>query len=85
MEKIHLDDFLTNGILKEAEFRLQIEKKDWDFYKDKKVLIRGCSSIPVPIWSYLIITSKLHNKAKEIYFGEVSSAIKIYSKSEQSS
>ncbi|MAV63955.1 MAG: hypothetical protein CMG00_02065 [Candidatus Marinimicrobia bacterium] len=81
MEKIHLDDFLTNGILKEKEFRHQLNKKDWDCYKNKKVLIKGCSSVPVPIWSYLIITSKLQNIAREIYFGEISSAIKIYSKS----
>ena len=70
MEKIELDDFLTNGILKEKEFRTKVNKIDWDIYKNKKVLIKGCASVPVPIWSYLIITAKLSSRAQKIYFGE---------------
>ena len=78
MEKIELDDFLTGGILKEKDFRIKIKKMDWSIYKDKKVLIKGCSSVPVPIWSYLIITAQLCHIAKQIYFGEPCSAIDIY-------
>ena len=80
MEKIELDDFLTDGILKETDFRIKIQEIDWDIYKDKKVLIKGCTSVPVPIWSYLIITAKLTGTAKSIYFGEPCSAIDIYKK-----
>ena len=64
MEKIELDDFLTDGILKEKNFRIKIQKIDWNIYKDKKVLIKGCTSVPVPIWTYLIITAKLSQNAK---------------------
>ena len=78
MEKIELDDFLINGILKEKDFRNQVENIDWNTYNNKKVLIKGCTSAPVPIWSYLIITAKLTNVAKAIYFGEPCSAINIY-------
>ena len=80
MKKIELDSFLTNGILKEKEFRNKIKHIDWSIYKDKKVLIKGCTSVPVPIWSYLIITAKLSNIAKQIYFGEPCSAVDIYKK-----
>ena len=80
MEKIELDDFLTDGILKEKDFRAKIKKINWDAYKDKKVLIKGCTSVPVPIWSYLIITAKLTETAKHIYFGEPCSAVDIYKK-----
>ena len=78
MEKIELDDFLTDGILKEKDFRLKIDNLDWSIYKDKKVLIKGCTSVPVPIWSYLIITARLTGIAKNIYFGEPCSAVAIY-------
>tara|TARA_Y100001970_G_C14069454_1_gene768559 strand:- start:641 stop:889 length:249 start_codon:yes stop_codon:yes gene_type:complete len=78
MEKIELDHFLTEGILKEKDFRLKVAELDWDIYKNKKVLIKGCTSVPVPIWSYLIITAKLTGIAKDIYFGEPCSAISIY-------
>ncbi len=81
MKKIELDDFLTDGILKEKNFRIKIQKIDWNIYKDKKVLIKGCTSVPVPIWTYLIITAKLSQNAKEIFFGEPCSAIDIYKKS----
>ena len=78
MEKIELDDFLTDGILKEQDFRLKIDELDWSIYKNKKVLIKGCTSVPVPIWSYLIVTARLTGIAKHIYFGEPCSLISIY-------
>tara|TARA_B100000941_G_C28107807_1_gene351711 strand:- start:235 stop:471 length:237 start_codon:yes stop_codon:yes gene_type:complete len=77
MKKIELDDFLTNGMLREQDFRKKISEINWDSFCDKKVLIKGCTSVPVPIWSYLIITAKLSGKAKKIYFGEPCSAIEI--------
>ena len=78
MEKIELDDFLTDGILKEKDFRHKIDKINWTIYKDKKFLIKGCTSAPVPIWSYLIITAKLSHNAKQILFGEPCSAVNIF-------
>ena len=80
MEKIELDDFLTDGILKEKSFRVKVKEVNWNIYKDKKVLIKGCTSVPVPIWSYLIITAKLTKIAQAVYFGEPCSAIEIYKK-----
>ena len=77
MKKIELDDFLTNGILREQDFRKKISEINWDLFSNEKVLIKGCTSVPVPIWSYLIITAKLSGKAKKIYFGEPCSAIEI--------
>ena len=68
MEKIELDDFLVNGVLKEKDFRTKVEDINWDKYLDQKVLIKGCTSAPVPIWSYLIITAKLTDVAKIVYY-----------------
>ena len=80
METIHLDDFLTDGILKEDEFRKKIVEIDWEIYDNKKVLIKGCTQSPVPIWSYLIISTQLSQHAKTIFFGEPCSLVQIYSK-----
>ena len=57
METIYLDDFLTDGLIKETEFRLKIDQIDWSIYKSKRVMIKGCTSVPVPTWSYLIIAT----------------------------
>ena len=79
METIHLDDFLIDGILREDAFRNKVSKIDWKIYLNKKVLIKGCTTSPVPIWSYLIITAELSKYAKTIFFGEPCSLVKIYS------
>jgi len=78
METIYLDDFLHNQIIKEDEFRKKIEDNNWEKYINKKVLIKGCAKSPIPTWAYLIISTKLTKYAKNIYFGEACSAIKIY-------
>ncbi len=80
MDTIYLDDFLTDGIIKEKEFRSMIKKVDWSKYKNKKVLLKGCTSVPVPTWTYLIIASRLAQNCKQIYYGEPCSAVKIFDK-----
>ena len=80
METIYLDDFLENGIIKEDEFRKTINTINWEQYKNKVVMIKGCTSAPVPTWTYLIITAQLANYANQILYGESCSAVKIYKK-----
>tara|TARA_B100000809_G_scaffold68486_1_gene65658 strand:+ start:14690 stop:14935 length:246 start_codon:yes stop_codon:yes gene_type:complete len=80
MKTIRLDNFLSDGMIKEKEFRAQIKTIDWESFRNKKVMIKGCASVPVPTWAYLIIASHLSNYAKKIYFGEPCAAIQIYSK-----
>ena len=84
METIYLDDFLTDGLLKEVNFREKINAIDWTAYKNKKVMIKGCSSIPIPTWSYLIITAHLVDYAQKILYGEPCSTIKIFERKKQS-
>ena len=79
METIYIDDFLDNGILKEDDFRNKVSNLEWKQYYNKKVLIKGCTKSPVPIWSYLIVTAELSKYAKTIFFGEPCSLVKIYS------
>ena len=69
MDTIYLDDFLDEGILKEKPFREKVKSTDWNQYKNKRVLIKGCTDIPVPTWAYLIITAHLSQTVERIYFG----------------
>ena len=78
METVHLDDFLEDGILKEKPFRKKVKQTDWNNFKNKRVLIKGCTDVPVPTWAYLIITAHLSQTVERIYFGELRSAVKIY-------
>ena len=78
MENISLDDFLTDGIIKEKDFRETVSLTDWSQFENKRVIIKGCSEATIPTWAYLIITANLSKYAKRIYFGEPCSAIDIF-------
>ena len=78
MTTVHLDDFLDDGILKEKSFREKVKQTNWSDIKNKRVLIKGCTDVPVPTWAYLIITAHLSQTVERIYFGELRSAVKIY-------
>ncbi len=80
METILLDDFLDNGIIKEKSFRAMIDKIDFKKYEDKKVIIKGCASVIVPTWAYLILIARVAQVANKIYYGEPRHAVKIFDK-----
>ena len=80
MEKVLLDDFLDNGIIREKSFREMVDKLDLDNYKDKKVIIKGCASVTIPTWAYLILTAQIAQVADKIYYGEARYAVKIFNK-----
>ncbi len=80
METIFLDNFLSDGILKESAFRHMVNELDWTQYQGKRVLIKGCTSVPVPTWAYLIITAQLSQYADHILYGEPCSSVKIYTR-----
>ena len=71
METILLDDFLDQGIIKEKSFRRQIDTLNLNKYKGKKIIIKGCSSVTVPTWAYLILVAQLAQVAEKIYYGEI--------------
>ncbi len=81
METIFLNDFLDGGILKEKVFREKVATIDWSKYADKRVLIKGCSEVPIPTWAFLILTAQLAQYVERIYFGELRSAVKIFTRS----
>ena len=80
MKTIILDDFLNDGILIEKKFRIKIDDIYWYKNKHENVIIKGCCQATIPTWAYLIITAKLVEHAKNIYYGDIKSAVKIYKK-----
>ena len=80
IEVIDLNDFLSEGILKENDFKEKIETINWGDYSNKKVLIKGCASVPIPTWAYMMLTAKLTLFAKQVLYGELCSAYLIFNK-----
>ncbi|WP_394747875.1 DUF2480 family protein [Spongiimicrobium salis] len=57
-----------------------IANLDLSVYKDKPVIIKGCSNKPVPPNAYLFITSKMQTVAKSVMYGEACSSVPLYKK-----
>tara|TARA_B100000902_G_C26752365_1_gene641545 strand:- start:54 stop:569 length:516 start_codon:yes stop_codon:yes gene_type:complete len=49
-------------------------------FKDKKVIVKGCGSIPLSEGLYVAITQKLQNSVSSLMFGEACSAVPVYKK-----
>lgn len=61
-------------------YRRKLEDVDWSQYKDKFVILKGCSSKekPVPDSIYLYATQKLIPYVKKLMYGEACSNVPVY-------
>ena len=55
-----------------------IQHLDLSEYKDKLVIIKGCSKKPVPPNAYLAITERLRPLVKSLMYGEACSAVPLF-------
>jgi hypothetical protein len=51
---------------------------DYSVYKDKPVILKGCSKKPVPETAYVMAMQQLQPVAKSIMYGEACSAVPLY-------
>ena len=67
---IDIKDWLFEGfILREKDFRQQLENHNWEQYQDAYVAL-GCSSDAIiPGWAYMLIATKLQPFAKKTIIG----------------
>jgi hypothetical protein len=74
---------VVQGNLEELEssnYQNIIENLDVSPFKDKPVIIKGCSDKPVPQNAYLWITQKLLPVAKSVMYGEACSSVPLFKK-----
>ena len=71
-KRIGLDikDYLFQGlILKEKDFRKDVENLELSTYNDAYVYIYCSADAIVPLWAYFLITAKITNVTRKIVFG----------------
>ncbi len=63
-------------------YRRKLDQINWSKYKDKFVILKGCSSKekPVPESVYLYTTKKLVPHVKKLMYGEACSNVPVYRK-----
>ena len=83
MIKFEIEKLLEMGILREDPFREKLKNWDWNQYRGQQVLIKGCCSVPIPTWAYLIVATHLSQTAGEVFYGEEKSPNLIYKRNGQ--
>jgi len=66
--------------LEQALFNSQLSTINPNEYKDAKLVVKGCSKFPVPLYAYGELTRMLLPYASSIMFGEPCSTVPVYKK-----
>lgn len=61
-------------------YREVLSGLDYSVYRDKPVILKGCSKKPVPESAYIMAVQKLQTVAKSIMYGEACSAVPLFKK-----
>ncbi|MGW9684718.1 DUF2480 family protein [Flagellimonas sp. 2504JD1-5] len=66
--------------LETSLYQTILEALDLSPFKDKPVIIKGCSNKPVPENAYIMAMSKMQQVAKSVMYGEACSAVPLFKK-----
>lgn len=72
--------FCSMDDLDQQLFYRILDKVDLSEYENQRVVVKGCSNLPVPISAYVEITKRLTPIVKSIFYGEPCSTVPIYKK-----
>jgi len=70
--------FAAEGIYRQDEFFARIEACDWEQYRDRLVLIRGCGETMTPPWAYMALVGRLAGIAKSVRYGNEHDNVVVY-------
>ena len=65
-------------MLETTIFQEELGNLDLEAFKDKPVIIKGCSNKPVPKNAYLMAIEKIQPVAKSVMYGEACSSVPLY-------
>lgn len=77
---------VVNGTIEDLDGSLYEEilpTIDYSAYKNKAVIVKGCSRKPVPMRAYILATTYLQPFARSIMYGEACSAVPLYKESKK--
>ena len=72
---------IVQGNLEQLEtslYQSTIEQLDLSDFKNRLVIIKGCSNRPVPPNAYMLITQRLQPLVKSLMYGEACSSVPLY-------
>ena len=81
---MHLESYAKRVLIGDLEhleaslYQTIIENLDVKPFRDKPLIIKGCSNKPVPANAYILISQKLKPIAKSIMYGEACSSVPLF-------
>ncbi|MEA1787510.1 DUF2480 family protein [Arenibacter sp. GZD96] len=67
-------------LLETCIFQEVIHSIDLEMFRDKPVIIKGCSKRPIPENAYVWLTAKIQPIAKSVMYGEACSSVPLFKK-----
>lgn len=55
-----------------------LQELDLEAYRDERLIIKGCTDLPIPEHAYLALTTALSEVAKSVMFGEPCSTVPVF-------
>lgn len=71
--------------LEDKLFFEALEKINLDDYRDARVVVKGCSKVPVPTSAYVELTRRLRPVVQTLMFGEPCSTVPLYKRAKSQS
>ena len=82
LRELEIENFIGSlEIMEHIIVKKTIDKLDLSSFKDKSIIIKGCSKKSIPKSSYSFLIDRLQPIAKKIMFGEACSSVPIFKKS----
>ena len=70
--QIDLSQWLIEGfLLREKDFRAQLNKHDWSLYQDQYVAVYCSTDAIIPAWATILVTTHLAPYAKKVIVGNI--------------
>ena len=70
----------SREVLETLLFRKGLKTMDLEAYRDRPVIIKGCSNLPVPSSAYVWALQKVQEVARSVMYGEACSAVPLFKK-----
>ena len=70
----------TPEMMETLLFRESLENLDLEPFRDRPVIIKGCSKLPVPPSAYLWALERVQEVARTVMYGEACSSVPLYRK-----
>ncbi len=78
METLDFSVFMTGDKVTESDFFEKVNRFEWDKFRDKAVLVRGCRTAIIPPWAFMAVASRLAQTARRVRYGSEHSSVTVF-------